>query len=384
MSRGRQKKILLLLEPVLAHQRRVLIGISDYAAEHPGWRFCSWNELGRVPTVEAVSGWDVDGAIVRVQNTRFPEQAAEAGVPCVIVGTGSGGVGSSRVEPDQAMIGRLAAEHLMECGLVSFAFYGVSGYRASSGRLDGFRAALGEHGYVPKVLLGGGRTRRAGFEARRRWIRSLPTPVGLMAFNDLRAWDMISSCRDAGRRVPEDVAIVGVDNDDLVCRVVNPPISSVDTNAERIGYEAAGLLARMMRGRDKQTQVIVEANGVIARKSSDVLALDDAAAAAAVRFVREHVQDRIDVSAVVDHVSLSRRALERRFKAATGRALGEEIRLSRLNRARGLLLDSALALERIAEASGFLDAKQMGAAFRKYLRTSPMKYRRDHVRRTNS
>ncbi len=214
------------------------------------------------------------------------------------------------------------------------------------------------------------------------WLRSLPRPVGLMACNDDRGRQVLQACAAAGLRVPEEVAVVGVDDDALLCELSDPPLSSVALDLEGAGYRAAELLEGLMAGRVRGRRVVtVDPVRVVSRRSSDVLVMDDSVVARALRFIRDHANRPMGIDAVVERAGVSRRTLERRFAAAVGRSLFEEMDARRMDRARRLLMETDLPVTRVAETAGFSRLKPMLRAFRRAEGTTPAGYRQ-RARRT--
>ncbi len=198
-----------------------------------------------------------------------------------------------------------------------------------------------------------------------------------MACDDCRGREVLEACRTAGIRVPEEMAVIGVDNDELLCELADPPLSSVALNAEAGGYQAAMLLDRMMHGRQcEPARLTVEALHVVTRRSTDIVAIDDPVVAAALRYIHDHAATAIGIGDVVEHVLLSRRALEMRFKAVTGRTPLVELRRVRLERAKRLLHETDLSLTRVASAAGFSSETYLIQVFRQELGITPARYRR--------
>jgi LacI family transcriptional regulator len=199
-----------------------------------------------------------------------------------------------------------------------------------------------------------------------------------MACYDIRARHVLDACRRVGLAVPDQVAVVGVDNDEFLCNLSDPPLSSVAPDTRRTGYEAAALLDRLMSGREKSRgqSTFVQPLGVVARRSTDVLALADPDVSAAVRFIREHACDGIAVKDVLDEVPLSRRVLEGRFRKLFGRTPHDEIARVRFERVRRLLRETSLPLAEVAQRSGFRNAEYLATAFRREFAMSPNDYRR--------
>jgi LacI family transcriptional regulator len=213
-----------------------------------------------------------------------------------------------------------------------------------------------------------------------RWIHSLPKPLGLMACNDFRGIQALDACRRAGIAVPEEMAVIGVDNEELVCKLAYPPLSSVVPNARRIGYEAAALLDRLMRGEPEPTiPLAIPPLEVITRLSTDVNAIADPDVAAAMRFIREHACEGIGVDEVLAQVPVSRSVLQRRFRSLLGRSIHAVIAAVRLQRAKQLLVETDLSLAVIAKRTGFSHVEYLCAAFRQAVGLPPGAYRREHA-----
>jgi LacI family transcriptional regulator len=211
-----------------------------------------------------------------------------------------------------------------------------------------------------------------------RWLLSLPRPVGVMACYDIRARHVLDACRRVGLAVPDQVAVIGVDNDEFLCNLAEPPLSSVAPDTRRTGYEAAALLDRLMSGRERPRgqAIFVEPLGVVARRSTDVLAVGDPDVSAAVRFIREHACQGIAVKDLLARVPLSRRVLEGRFRKLLGRTPHEEIARIRFERVRQLLRETRLPLEEVARRSGFRNAEYLSTAYRREFGTAPSVYRK--------
>ena len=213
-------------------------------------------------------------------------------------------------------------------------------------------------------------------KALSHWISALPKPCGVMACNDVIGLRVLDVCRLLGTRVPEEVAVVGVDNDELLCELADPPMSSVDQDVERIGREAASLLDRMMAGKPfSEAPRFIEPKGVVRRASSDVVAIEDPALARALRLLRSRPGERIPVADLARSAALSRRELERRFRSALGRSPAQEVTRCRLAHARSLLGETDEPLERVAERSGFRYQPHFSAWFKKHHGETPGAYR---------
>jgi LacI family transcriptional regulator, galactose operon repressor len=288
------------------------------------------------------------------------------------------------VEVDNHRVGELGAEHLLAGGHRHLAFCG-NRTLWSNQRADAFVRTAAEFGQTCHVLgTGKGcaplpRTQKARQRALKGWLKSLPRPIGVMACRDGLAQMLISACRQLALRVPEDVSILGVNNDEAACEFGPLPLSSVDPNVHRQGYEAARLLDGLMNGQTPPAEpVIVEPRGVVSRRSTDAIAADDPVFSQALQFIREHATDEIDVDDVVAAVPMSRSTLTRRFREKLKRGPGEEIRRVRLERARELITWTGLPLADVAAKCGFEHISHLSRVFRKAFDLPPGEYRRRH------
>jgi LacI family transcriptional regulator len=219
-------------------------------------------------------------------------------------------------------------------------------------------------------------------QALAHWLRGLPRPTGIIAGNDEWGQRVLDACRRAGICVPEEVAVIGADNDEYLCNLSNPPLSSVDMNTEQVGYEAAALLARMMAGEPAPAQpVLLPPRGVVQRTSSDILAIEDQELAAVIRFIREHACEGLRLKELLRKSKLSRRTLQRRLRAVLGRSPKEEILRVQLQSAKGLLTETDLPASTIAERCGFRDPCYFNRIFQAKVGLPPGAYRRNPSRK---
>jgi len=290
-----------------------------------------------------------------------------------------------RVMADHEQVGRLAAAHFLDRGLRHFGFFGYTAHAFSIGREAGFRREVLRAGCRVESYLSDDplHPEPTGLwrwdDVLQSWLAGLPRPVGVLASHDIQGVQLSEACRRAGLRVPDEVALLGVDDDDLFCEVARPSLSSVALPGERIGYEAARMLEALLAGPRRRTAsrtLLLPSPGVVTRQSSDVLAIEDEDVAAAVRFIRAHAHGPLGVSDVLGAVTVSRRSLERRFHAALGRGLGEEIRRVRMEKARGLLSGTEIPIAQVATNSGFSETKHLSTVFRREAGMTPTEFRR--------
>jgi LacI family transcriptional regulator len=340
-------------------------------------------------TFEATLKWPkCDGAIIAGVGTELSELIDKSSRHVVSCSGSADPSTSIIVSLDDLAAGAMAAEHLMDCQLESFAFYLTFISPHSVNRQNGFTAALQQQGHncIPSptppdtYTLDSLPNRPELID----WLGSLPKPVGIMAVDDTAALELASACRHANLAVPEHVAIIGVNNDDLVCESAWSPLSSVDCGFPRIGYAAAQLLERLIAGERlpaKERWIKVPPLQVVRRLSTDILAVDDPQIAEAVRYIREHACDPCSVDDVLRIVPTGRRWMERQFEKKLGRTPREEILRVQLETAKRLLLQPGLALPDIAERCGFSSGPTLGRAFLRVVGTTPAAYRRSVLRR---
>jgi LacI family transcriptional regulator len=380
-------RVALLIESSRAYGRRTLFGVARYVREHHPWSiFLQERSLG--DTCPAwFKDWKGDGVIARVENRQIAEVIRRLGVPAVDVRYLLRNLNLPSVRPNDTASARLAFEHLRERGFRHFAFCGFNGADYSDIRRDGFARCAAAANLHCHVFAEPQKARSAStreLEARglkdgehvARWLKKLPKPVGLMACNDIRGQQVLNACRAASITAPDEVAVVGVDNDEVLCELADPPLSSVSLDTERIGYEAAALLDQMIAGnKPKQPHIFVEPAGVITRRSTDVLAIEDRHIASATRLIRERACEGIDVSDVLKFVPLSRSTLERRFIRVLGHSPKEEILRARLARAKQLLAETDFPLAQVAEKVGFEHPEYLSVIFKKKTRLTPGEFR---------
>jgi LacI family transcriptional regulator len=322
---------------------------------------------------QKVEDWEVDGLIVQVPTPAFEGQIMSRGVPATNVSNYLPSVHLPTVVPDDVAVARMAGEYLLRRGFKHLGFVGPDDMGFGQARLVVFRAAVEEAGATFHVC----NPRQVDMA---EWVRSIPKPAGVLGCNDDWAHRLLNACRRAGVAVPDEVAVLGVDDDELLNALVTPSLSSIVLPTERIGYEAAAWLDRMLAGDDVPAPGAVRTLpplAVVTRQSTDILAITDTDVAAAVKFIRDHAADpSVRVNTVLDEVPISRRSLERRFKDALGRSIAAEVRRVRVEQAKQLLVSTELSMPQIAEASGFASATRFGIVFHKTAKVTPTEYRR--------
>jgi LacI family transcriptional regulator len=374
------RHVALLIEATNAYARGLLHGVARYEQEHGGWTVYFEPHASNAPPPKWLKNWKGDGILARVENRRIAKAVLAVGVPVVELRRKTIIPGVPSIGPDHEAVARMAASHLRERGFRYFGVYGVP--RAVDPpleeRVSTFVRHLREAG-LPCSVFPAERGLSLEQEQRRlaRWIRSLPKPVGVLTCNDSAGLQLLRVCASIGPIVPDQVAVIGAGNDDCLCRLAHPPLSSIDLEPEAIGYEAAALLDRMMSGwKAPAPHVRVPPRGIVTRRSTDVLATDDPAVAAAVGFIRSRAYDDICVGDVLRHVNLSRSAMEPRLKRVIGRTIHQEIHRVRLERVKTLLATTDLPTKQIAAQAGFHTVQYLARVFRTATGQTPAGYRK--------
>ncbi len=384
---ARTPKVVLLIESSRGAGRALLCGIAQYAHDHGPWSFY-WEPRGLDTAWPVVESLEADGIILRgVANL---EKLLALGVPTVVAGHRSDvASGFVNLVTDSATIARLAAEHLLECGFKHFAYCGFQDTRLEHTNWSRQRQAS----FAERILAAGldsppsytlaplNQNWSRERSELARWLSRLPKPVGIMACNDDCGVQVMEACKLAGLKVPEVVGVVGVDNDEVVCGLADPPMSSVVVQFENAGYLAAQALDRLMKRRKAiPGQILVSASHVCTRRSTDTLAIEDPHLARALRHIRSQVATNLGVDDVAQVTGISRRGLERLFRRHTGGSILDAIRRERTGQIARMLVETELSIRQIADAMGFPDTQHFARYFRTVKKISPLLWRRKFAR----
>jgi LacI family transcriptional regulator len=378
-------QVLLVFMTRFEECKPMLGGITEYTRSHRPWD-AFLDDQGRTeidPQWLRRRRWQ--GVISRHTTLGLVRECAELGIPLVDLNDIPPFPGIPKIRPDNVGMGHLGGEHFLERGFTHYAFTGFRNNGWSCERRDGFVEAVRLAGHSVEVddsdypgdldptwdLV---QTRHLA-----RWLKKLPKPVCVMACNDLRALQVIHAAHTVKLPVPEEVAVLGCNNDEARCDLAYPPLSSVAANAHRSGYMAPELLDALMRGeKPGPVDLRVEPAGVVTRRSTDILAIADRNVAGAIAFIRERACSGIAVDDVLSHVALSRSQLEKRFRAYLGRSPQAEIRRVQVARIRQLLAETDFPLKKIADLAGFEHVEYMCVVFKRITGRAPGAYRLEH------
>lgn len=398
----RLPRVAVLIESSRAFGRGLIEGIARYSRHHGPWSmYFEPQALGVAPPAW-LDTWDGDGILVRIDDQRMADAVLATGLPALDLRGRLPELPLPFIGGDNEQITRLAFDHLRERGLTQFAFCGVAEgqMRTLDLRRQHFVQHVQEAGYSCDVY-SGRRSRKGGQRSVRtkdgsvpaidfgsldwdseqnalaKWVASLPRPIGIMACHDPRGYQLVDACRRADVSIPDEVAVVGVDNDPVLCSMADPPMTSIDSDGLRIGHHAASWLDRMMRGENGPVSpVLIGPRRLHPRRSSDMLAVTDSDLASAMAFIRDYACDGIQVGAVVRHVATSRSVLERKFRKHLGRTIKSEMLRVQLEKAQQLLSESDLPLAALAGQTGFSTEKYFSDVFVRETGVRPTAWRR--------
>lgn len=360
-------------------------GVADYAKRRGGWTFTVSPPLldsaAEAPlTLQSLSKWPGDGVIAAVFSAADMRAAKRLRKPVVNIASTSPSIGLPSVMSDNYRMGVIAAEHLLQRGLRRLAYFGIEGLWYSSQRCQGFIDTAEQAGASCDVL-NVPRSARLTWQERisplTRWLRRLRPPFGLLAIQDYRARSVIDECERLGWNVPHDVAVMGVDNDPTICEFSRPTLTSVSRDPWRLGYEAAALLDRLMAGKNPPAEgILVPPEGVIARQSTDTVAVENPHVADAIHYIHDHLSEPFGVESAVQATSISRRQLEVQFRRVLGCTLHDYICRQRCERAKELLdAKHPVKLHALAKSCGFSSVQHMRLVFTRLLGITPRGYR---------
>ena len=384
-SRRLPLRVALIIETSRGHGRQIVDGAARYAAEHGPWslRLEPRNLDDRPPCW--LRNWEGDGIIVRCDSPAMAKAVLATGLPVIDVRGGAPEAGLPLVGVDNEPIADLAFDHFRERGFRHFAWCDL--FRLRRGWMDVRR---------DRFLA---RARQAGatghcFQSRRTlsrhaswsheslvelttWLTALPRPVGVLACDDEQAHLVLDAALGLGLRVPAELAVMGIDNDEVFCRASVPQLSSVDVNTFTAGYEAAAALARLMQGHRVAARLLVPPRGVVARQSTDTIALESPEAIAAMQLIREQACNGLSPDDVAARLAISRSTLDRLLREAVGQSAAAAIMDARLAHVRADLAGTDLPLKAIATRAGFASEQHLANLFRERMGVTPGRYRRD-------
>ncbi len=371
-------KIILDIEIIWGYSRGLMRGIMRYSEEHGPWSFYS-NPGKRERVFPHLENWDCDGIVMSDLSYKRNRKFIPPHVPVVTIFEKMES-GDVSVAPDSLRAGQVGAEYLLGLGFKNYAFCSFRDRTWSKERGKGFTVRLSRDGYKVHTYHCTYASYQRNWihesEKLAQWLKGLPTPLAIMACNDIMGREVIEVCKKNSFHIPHDVAILGVDNDEMICEFSNPPLSSILYYTEAAGYEAAKNLDLLMKGHEpERSRIDVSVHEIIERQSTNILYIKDPLVAEAVHFIRRSVQKPVKVDDVVAYVATSRRNLERRFNEALNCTILEELKRSRIDMIIHMLLKTDHSITQIARSIGLMSSKNLSRYFKEQVGMTPQEYR---------
>jgi len=386
MQNKKIPKIILLIETSRAYGRGLLVGISKYAKIHGPWSFFRYYPFDlivshRAKILDWVKQVGADGIILRAQFKI--QEILDLGIPTITMSLSEDYPETVNIITDEVNVGETTAQYLLNLGFRNFAYCGYDETLWSRNRCKNFCRKIQESGHEVHVYQSP-RKKQDRIWAQEEslvieWISSLPKPVGMMACNDDRGIEVLQACKLAGVSVPEDIAVIGVDNDELICELSDPTLTSVALNVEKAGYNAAELMDHMVQGKSIDRQLLlVQATHIVTRESTDILTIQDEEVTEALKYIRMHAKSNIQVDDVVQNAGISRRGLYKKFQQTLGRSVFDEITRVRIEQISNMLLETNMNVSQIAHAMNFSGPEKLDRYFQRLNGMTPLAYRKKH------
>ena len=379
-------KILLLIDFSEEYGRALLRGITRYSQHHGSWSFCKMppfvrEKYGMDGILKFAKEWQAQGIVAQLYNTLEIQKLVDSGICIIAQDFKERFTDFPNITSDYEKTGVMAAEYFLSKGYQHFTFYGFNDFVWSRERATGYTKRLQQAGFEVHRFNSPQKNKHQLWYFRQsplsEWLKQLPKPMALFACDDNQANHIVEACNLAGIRVPDEVAILGVDNDEMVCNMSNPPTSSICLDTENAGYKVAELMENMiLKNGDSFPDIIVESTTVISRQSTDIFAINDNEVLKALQFIRKNIAKKIQVSDVIKVVALSRRAIEKRFMGTIGRSIYQEILFRKMERSAQMLLQTKYNILDVAIHCGFDDDKNFARMFQKYHQLTPLQYRK--------
>jgi LacI family transcriptional regulator len=356
-------RVFLIIDISSSYGREMLKGISLYAQKYKNWEFditfTSFFGKNFYVELEPVKE-KIDGIIAYTPEKKLLSKVLRSGIPAIVKGIDKSIPGYINFSTDNFMLCKKAFDYFRVIGLEKFAYCGLDVLHWSRERLEALRQIT-----LANVLA--------------KWLSSLPKPIGLLAANDFRAKEVLEACAEAQIAVPEEIAVLGVDNDECICPFTSPPLSSIDRFHQKAGYEAALALNRLMSGKKVEADVIlIEPKGVVQRQSTNILAVENPTLAEALRYIRSHITEPITVEHVARQIAVHPRWLYELFKQNLGYTVHDEIKRVRTDEIARMLLDTNLTVSQIANQMGFRNADHVARYFHSVKRLTPIAFRNQY------
>ncbi|NQZ58438.1 MAG: DNA-binding transcriptional regulator [Lentisphaeraceae bacterium] len=376
--------IALILNINKAYDRKIVAGVARYMREVGNWSlYLEDDPLSKIPDFD---NWAGDGIIADLDDLAVYNAVKDSSIPLVGFGGGYGPYCKGGKVPyiftENTKIATMAAEHLLDRGFRRFGYCGAPANSTngwSRERREVFNTIVKEKGYSCSHFVGHSPSAKNWHKSQdelKEWLSSLLLPIGIMSANDSIARHILEACQQLEIKIPEEIALIGVDDDEMMCELANPPLTSIIQGTDTLGYKAAELLDCMMKGEEVAIKTVIDPVGISVRQSTEILAIDDKLVAQALAFIRKEACYAILVEDVATHCDVSRSTLEKRFKSVMERSVHAEISIVQLKKAKELLIHTDLPLKRIFAMAGFSTIQYMSLKFKSESGMTPNQFRR--------
>jgi len=382
-------KIILLIDISEEYGQSLLKGIAKYSKEFGPWLFCRMplfyrETLGMEGIVNFAREWGADGIIAQLYNDLEIKKVLDAGIYLIAEDFKERFSDIPNITGGYFEAGEIGAEYFLKKGFKNFAFYGFKNIVWSRERFIGYERYLNSKGHIVFHFDHDEAASRELWyykpSALSQWLQSLPKPIAIMACDDERGQHITEACKHAKIQIPEEIAVLGVDNDKMTCNLSDPPLSSIELDTEKGGYEAARLMDLMITKQvTEQYDILVKPTQVITRQSTDIASANDKYIAKALRFIHQNIDNRINVADVLKEIPLSRRAFEKRFQETTGTGVYKYIYNLQIQKFAQHLLETDKSIFEIALESGFDNSKNISRQFKQVKGCTPIEYRKKHL-----
>lgn len=378
-------KVILLANFSEEYFKKILLGIALYSKENGPWLFCRMpfyyrDTIGLEGILDWAKEWGATGMFAQLNKSDDTPLIGRAGFPVIVTDLKERFINVPNITGAYFKTGELGAEYFISKGYSNFAFYGNNSFVWSRERGEGFSSYLNKRGYQVQTFESEADPNHEIWyyrpSALSKWLNELPKPLAIMACDDQCAQQITESCKISGIKVPEEVAVLGVDNDELMCMLSDPELSSIELDAEQGGYEAAAMLDRMMKDNSKGHDIVVQPRKIVSRQSTDMYATADPQIAVSIRLIHQNYHTPLKVADIVQQIALSRRSFEMKFRKTTNLSVYQYILKLKMERFAALLAETRKPIGDIAHELGMDEIKNVSRRFKKLMGCSPGEYRK--------